>query len=481
MVHGEIAYTMAKYLFKKVHNVDINLNMSLQDFEYHEPVVARKSTEQKQVIHTEATLEMASNVIQFRWFNVESEHWYSSASVALEDADSWLADWSRNEHLVTSRVESLEESADKGRASKLSRELTYRLFANLVDWSEPFQGMQSVVLDRMEAVADVKLSTDDRGKWYTPPWYMESLVALSAFILNCTDVIDNKNYFFITPGFKSMRFAKPLKAGGRYSSYVKMMPMGQPNMYAGDVYILEGSEIVGVMEKIMFRQWPRVMLQRFFVAPDAKKAMAFESKSRDSRRKTSPAAMTNGVSPVESIKDRVPSVNGYSPPPTSQDSKKPMTNGVHLAESRRHLPVAVNSNAAQRGSQSSTPNLTTAAATPLDISATPVPNGDHSAASKTLKTALHPDQDTEIRNGDDMPVKAKNSLVQRALSIIADETGLEISDLHEEIEFADLGIDSLMSLVLAQKFRSGIGVEVRDSLFIEFPLVGDLCRWLERQ
>ena len=481
MVHGEIAYTLAKYLFKKVHNVDINLNMSLQNFEYHEPVVARKFTEQKQVIHTEATLETTSNVVQFRWFNVESENWYSNASITIEDTDSWLADWSRNAHLVTSRIESLQESAEKGRASKLSRELAYRLFANLVDWSEPFQGMQSVVLDRMEAVADVKLSMDDRGAWYTPPWYMESLVALSAFILNCTEVMDNKNYFFITPGFKSMRFAKPLKAGTRYLSYVKMMPMGQPNMYAGDVYILQDSEIVGVMEKIMFRQWPRVMLQRFFVAPDAKKAMASKSKSSDSRRKTSQAAMTKGVFPTETAKHRVPSVNGYSTPMTSQDSTSTMTNGVDLAESVKSPPVIVNGYPVPKSSQSSTPKLTTGAPKPSAVSATAMSNGDHSAVSQTSKTTLRPGQDTEMRNRDDVPGQAKNSLVQRALAIIADETGLEVSDLHEETDFTDLGIDSLMSLVLAQKFRSGIGVEVRDSLFIEFPQVGDLCRWLERQ
>ena len=481
MVHGEIAYTLAKYLFKKVHNVDINLNMSLQNFEYHEPVVARKSTDQKQVIHTEATLEPTSNVVQFRWFNVESEHWYSYASITLEDADSWIADWSRIAHLVTSRIESLQESAEKGRASKLSRELAYRLFANLVDWSEPFQGMQSVILDRMEAVADVKLSMDDRGEWYTPPWYMESLVALSAFILNCTEVIDNKKYFFITPGFKSMRFAKPLKAGARYLSYVKMMATGQPDMYSGDVYILQGSEIVGVMEKIMFRRWPRVMLQRFFVAPDAKKAMASKSKLSDSRRKTSQAAMTNGVSPAETAKDHVPSVNGHSIPIISQDSTTTMTNGIDLAESVKHPQIAVSSYPALTSSQSSTQTLTTGTPKPSAVSATSTSIGDHSAVLKTSNTTLRPDQDTESRKAEDEPVNTKNSLVQRALAIIADESGLQVSDLHEETEFTDLGIDSLMSLVLAQKFRSGIGVEVRDSLFIEFPQVGDLCRWLEKQ
>lgn len=46
----------------------------------------------------------------------------------------------------------------------------------------------------MEAFADVQLSLDNRGKWYIAPWHVGSLVALSAFILNCTEVLDNKNY-----------------------------------------------------------------------------------------------------------------------------------------------------------------------------------------------------------------------------------------------------------------------------------------------
>jgi hypothetical protein len=56
--------------------------------------------------------------------------------------------------------------------------------------------MQLVVLDQMEAFANVQLSLDNHGKWCIAPWHMESLVALSAFNLNCTEVLGNKNYFF---------------------------------------------------------------------------------------------------------------------------------------------------------------------------------------------------------------------------------------------------------------------------------------------
>ena len=293
MIHAEIAYTMARYIYRKLRLNDPEIGMNLQNFEYHEPVVARKFTDLAQIIHTEAVLDPFSNRIHFRWFNVDTDHWYAYATIDFESADSWLADWARTAHLVTCRIDSMKELADRGQASKLSRPLAYRLFANLVDWSEPYQGMQSVVLDRMEAFAEVQLSLDDRRKWYIAPWHMESLVTLSAFILNCTEVLDNKNYFFITTGYKSMRFTKQLKPGGRYQSYVKMFPTGETNMYAGDVYILEGSVIVGVMERILFRKWPREMINRFFVPPDEKKVDMSMPKSGHSRE-DKPMA-TNGV------------------------------------------------------------------------------------------------------------------------------------------------------------------------------------------
>jgi X-X-X-Leu-X-X-Gly heptad repeat protein len=74
----------------------------------------------------------------------------------------------------------------------------------------------------------------------------------------------------------------------------------------------------------------------------------------------------------------------------------------------------------------------------------------------------------------------KGSIVSRALAIISKETAIEATELTEDAAFPELGIDSLMSLVLAQKFRSEIGIDVRDSLFVEFPTIGHLCQWLEK-
>ncbi|KAK2616398.1 hypothetical protein QQS21_000639 [Conoideocrella luteorostrata] len=64
------------------------------------------------------------------------------------------------------------------------------------------------------------------------------------------------------------------------------------------------------------------------------------------------------------------------------------------------------------------------------------------------------------------------------LQLIADETGLDLEDLSGEAAFADLGVDSLMSLALSGKIRAELGIDVQASIFLECPTVDDLLSWL---
>lgn len=41
-----------------------------------------------------------------------------------------------------------------------------------------------------------------------------------------------------------------------------------------------------------------------------------------------------------------------------------------------------------------------------------------------------------------------------------------------------MGIDSLMSLVLSEKFKTELQLEVKSSLFLECPNIGALKEWL---
>ena len=215
----------------------------------------------------EADLEQGS--VHVKWYNPAKDLWYCHASVFYEDPSSWLSTWSRSAGLVTSRIAGLYDLAASGKADKLTTNLAYSLFGKLVGYSEMYRTMKSVILNKDEAVAEVEFPANTAGTWTVPPHFIDGCVSLSGFILNGGTHFDNDKYFYITPSWKSMRFAKPLTPGDRYLAYVRMIH-AEKNDYVGDVYIIKDNEIVGVVEAIVFKQWPRVMLNRFFSPPALK-------------------------------------------------------------------------------------------------------------------------------------------------------------------------------------------------------------------
>ncbi|KAF1347668.1 beta-ketoacyl synthase [Delphinella strobiligena] len=67
----------------------------------------------------------------------------------------------------------------------------------------------------------------------------------------------------------------------------------------------------------------------------------------------------------------------------------------------------------------------------------------------------------------------------RALVIIAEESGIAQSELTENTNFADVGIDSLLGLTITARFQEELGLEVEfNSLFFEYPTVKDLENFL---
>ena len=65
-------------------------------------------------------------------------------------------------------------------------------------------------------------------------------------------------------------------------------------------------------------------------------------------------------------------------------------------------------------------------------------------------------------------------ITARAFEIIAGEAEVEPVELQEECTFASLGVDSLLSLTIAAKFREELGLDVPGTLFIDNPTVKKL-------
>jgi monodictyphenone polyketide synthase len=385
-------------------------------------LVAQKNTNVPQLIQVSiATADIDSGVAQLEWHTMTNdgcslvdEEPIVTAQVLYGRSENWLSSWSPLQHLIQGRIEALSRLADEGVASRFSHNMAYLLFAaNLVDYADKYRGMQSVVLHGLEAYAEVTIKQGHGGGvWTVPPFFIDSVCHLAGFVMNVSDAIDTKNNFCVTPGWGSLRVARPLKAGASYRSYVKMIPTAEdPGVFLGDVYILQGDEIIGVMQAMKFRRYPRLLLNRFFSAVDIKNP---GSGGTAIPRTAIHPASTETVAP--------------SPAPTATAPTP-----IH-AEPKPAVPAA-------------TPPPTPTAKGPKPAATAPAPVSDESVAAK-------------------------------AMALLAAEAALDLADLHDDATFANLGVDSLMSLVIAEKLRDQLNITVNGSLFLEYPTVGDLKAWL---
>lgn len=391
---------------RDVKNVDIDI----ANLVVTKGLVAQKNTKIPQVIQISVTTaDIGSGVADITWQNLHSDGGadepFATANLYYGNPEYWLRSWIPATHLIQGRIEALQALAEQGIANRFSRNMAYRLFAsNLVDYAEKYRGIQTVVLHELEAFADIVLTTEKAGTWTIPPHFIDSVAHLAGFVMNVSDAVDTSANFFVTPGWDSMRFARPLVPGAAYRSYVKMIATKEDSsVYLGDVYILQDDAIVGFVGSIKFRQYPRILLDRFFSAPDA------------------------GVAQNHTT----------LPKPTPHVAPQP-------------LPKE--------------PAKIQAAAPPV---------------SQAPATANEEPKATLLANSvDTAAVSAPDSTASKALTLIAEETGIDLADITEDASFANLGVDSLMSLVIAEKFRSLLGVTVAGSLFLEYPTVGDLKAWL---
>lgn len=396
---------------------------NIKSMQVKQGLIARKDRSRPQWIQVRALAESSTGPVQLFWYTVNDQgerasDWFASAIGEWGNPISWLDEWASTEHLVLSRIETLQQMASEGKANRISRDLAYTLFGNLVDYAEAYRGMQNVILHGMEAVAEVTLAANEQpNKWTVPPFHLDSVAHLAGFILNGGNALDPRRNFYVTPGWKSLRFAQPLEAGGRYVSYVKMMPIkDQPGFFEGNVFIIQGNKIVGLVGSIMFRSFPRLLLDEFFTPPDLKKASPGQEAIRGSNN------------------SREVTVAKPHQAPAAQAIQ-----AVHQEPSFKE--ISSDNDSSQDESESSVgSSLPTQVSTPGS--------------------------------------SIKNPIVIQAMDLISKETEIELHELTDETEFSSIGVDSLLSLVLAQKFGSELRLEVRNSLFMDCLTIGDFKAWL---
>lgn len=94
-------------------------------------------------------------------------------------------------------------------------------------------------------------------------------------------------------------------------------------------------------------------------------------------------------------------------------------------------------------------------------------------ASKVPKGQVEPNK---------APRKAEGpSKLDKALTIISEESGISIPEMKDEDDLADLGIDSLLILVIASRFREELNLDLSPIFFVEYGSIGGIRGYFKEQ
>ncbi|KJZ72345.1 hypothetical protein HIM_08271 [Hirsutella minnesotensis 3608] len=187
---------------------------------------------------------------------------HAFCKVYYGDQRAWATEFQRMGYLIKERMEALV-LGQVATVSSISRNLAYKLFTSLVDYDRRYQGMEKVFLNSAacEAVANLVFQTTAAdGDFFFNPYWIDSCLHLSGFIVNGTDAVDSREQVFVSHGWESLRFIESLDQRTTYQSYTRMQPVQGSKMMEGNVYIFDGDRLVGVASGVKFQSIPRKVL-----------------------------------------------------------------------------------------------------------------------------------------------------------------------------------------------------------------------------
>lgn len=504
-IYADMALTICDYAYKGGNKTTASPHLNVCNMETHKPLVLHPTDTQILQIETKLDLLQGRAVVTFKSKVGANLVDQAKCEVNVEDALSWSKEWERRKFLVQGRVDLLKAG---GRGiHHIHRGLAYKLFSALVQYDQKYRGMEEVILssEGLEATSKVSFqATAQDGNFLMSPYFIDSVCHISGFIMNANDAVDSQKQVYISHGWESMRFSKVLDAKAKYASYVKMQPVtGGGSMVAGDVYIFEGDEIIGVVGGLKFQCVPRVLLDTL-LSPKSKAAAAAPRAGPSPRIQETKVVQT--ISKVQTETQTVKSIK--------TESGRGRAAGLTIQVKGQLIDKALDIIAEEVGCEvvelqgpigladlgiDSLMSLSISGRFREDLGLdfrsevfnemptvgdlkkylqqyeTAIPASDSSSGLSTPDMVSSDGSDYEdnfeLVNPTPMDteqvVSMQDPLVHTIRSIIASEMGVELEEISDNTDLSQMGMDSLMSLSILGALREQTGLKMSSDLLVD--------------
>ncbi|KAF2851195.1 polyketide synthase-like protein [Plenodomus tracheiphilus IPT5] len=469
-----------------------------------------------------ADLELDQVSIKFRTVTADGSKVLVEHAVGIvkyEDVSAWKEEWGRIQYMVQAQVDALKQKLETGAAHKVLRGMAYKLFKALVTYADNYRGMEEVILDgkQTEATATVQFQTTVAdGEFLCSPYWIDSLAHLSGFIVNASDHLDSENSVYISHGWGSIKIAEKLSPEKKYRSYVRMQP-APGNISVGDVYIMDGDRIIGMVMGLKFQNIPRRALN-IMMPPAGKTAAGPASKTiaKSTPVKALPAAPAKAA-PVKSksLTKRVIVKAAKVPKAVRIVANTGVTAKVMKIVAEEidvDMSELVDDAAFENLGVDSLLSLTISARfreeLEMDISSSlftdcttvgelkkhfaqydgGVAVIDDDAASDTTDepsnsstphaTTSTPASSAPSDDGKDIDVEISTDMVAGEASVarklVAEEMGVDVSEITDDLDLTDIGMDSLMSLTILGSMREQTGRDLPADFLADNVTIKDI-------
>ncbi|KAL5114384.1 polyketide synthase [Pleosporales sp. CAS-2024a] len=511
-LYADQCMTVADYLYQQLRPGMTTPGLNVRAMEVTKTLIPQyppPAGGQHLQIEATADLELSKVDIKFRTVTADGSKVYAEHAVGVvmyEDINAWKEEWGRIQYMVQSQIDMLKSKLETGAAHKVLRGMAYKLFKALVTYADNYRGMEEVILDgkQTEATAQVQFQTTAAdGSFLCSPYWIDSLCHLSGFIVNASDHLDSEHSVYISHGWGSVKISKKLSPEKKYRSYVRMQP-APGNISVGDVYIFEDHEIVGVVTGLKFQNIPRRALN--IMMPPAGKPNAGVATTPVAKpaAKVVPAAPAKKVSVAPAaIKATKPVVKAQTKAIKSAKIAKASSAGV-TAKVMKIVAEEIDVDMSELVDEAAFENLGVDSLLSLTISARfredldmDIPSSlftdcptvgelkKHFAQFDGGTVAVEDDDssDTTEEPSDDAStpfehgtastpassapsvaeddIKPRGEVVQGEASVtrklVADEMGVDVSEITDDLDLTDIGMDSLMSLTILGSMREQTG------------------------
>ncbi|GME35517.1 Polyketide synthase [Neofusicoccum parvum] len=527
-LYADMGMTAADYLYKQLRPGAAPVGYNFHKMEVPKPLIAKlPPPPEGQLIRLIAEADMEQNQVSLKFVSVTSEgktiQEHATGLVNFEDLDHWKEEWQRTAFMVQTQIDILKQKLETGRAHKVLRGMAYKLFKALVDYAPAYRAMEEVILDGQETEATASLQFQTKpedGNFFMAPYWIDSCCHISGFIVNASDLVDSDNSVYISHGWKSVKFSKQLSPDKKYRNYVRMQP-APGNVRQGDVYIFDGDEVVGLVTGLKFQEIPRRALN--VMLPPPKKAGAGPVRpaiaAAPAKASTASPKAAAKAAPKAVVETKTKKTTKVSTPKSSGNVITTRVMKIIAEECDLDMSELVDEAAFENMGVDSLMSLTISAKfredLDLDISSTlftdhptvgemkkffaqydggaPLVDSEDSTESDTSDPRTpEEDEDSETDpssapssapsvSGKDEYVEVNvketrqvTSEISLARQIISEEMGVPSTEIGDQADLSELGMDSLMSLTILGALREQTGVDLPSTFLVTNATIEDI-------